>query len=299
MQDAISLIREELGPDASVLTTRPVHSGLLGGYRVRGVEVTASCELEAEPRLTTAFAEEAVRGEAEAKPHPTMTFPPIPTPAIAFDESGADDPHEIPVAGPITLEPGRRKIIALIGPTGVGKTTTIAKLAAEFHLKQNRRVGLITVDTFRIAAVDQLRAYADIIGTPLAVAASPREMTAALSRMKDVDLVLIDTAGRGPHDLLGMQKLSAILQRADIDEVHLALSSVTSPAELPRAIDGFAEFGATHLILTKLDESASLDVTLAALRNCPLPLRYVTTGQRVPNDIEPADAERLMERPVG
>ena len=105
---------------------------------------------------------------------------------------------EVRVAGPIGATPGRCRLVALVGPTGVGKTTTIAKLAANFRLKDKRRVGLITVDTYRIAAVEQLRTYADIIDLPMQVVSTPREMREAVGRMDDLDLILLDTAGRSP-----------------------------------------------------------------------------------------------------
>ena len=113
--------------------------------------------------------------------------------------------------------------MALVGPTGVGKTTTIAKLAANYRLKEKRRVGLITVDTYRIAAVEQLRTYADIIDLPMQVVSTPREMREAVGRMDNLDLILLDTAGRSPKDEVRIQELRAFLTEADADEVHLVL----------------------------------------------------------------------------
>ena len=130
---------------------------------------------------------------------------------------------EVRVAGPIQVTPGRRRLVALVGPTGVGKTTTIAKLAANYRLKEKRRVGLITVDTYRIAAVEQLRTYADIIDLPMQVVSTPREMREAVGRMDNLDLILLDTAGRSPKDEVRIQELRAFLTEADADEVHLVL----------------------------------------------------------------------------
>lgn len=133
---------------------------------------------------------------------------------------------EVDVCGPIQTTPGRCRLVALVGPTGVGKTTTIAKLAANYRLKEKRRVGLITVDTYRIAAVEQLRTYADIIDLPMQVVSTPREMREAVGRMDNLDLILLDTAGRSPKDEVRIQELRAFLTEAEADEVHLVLSSV-------------------------------------------------------------------------
>ena len=121
--------------------------------------------------------------------------------------------NDIRVAGPIAITPGRCRLAALVGPTGVGKTTTIAKLAANFRLKEKRRVGLITVDTYRIAAVEQLRTYADIIDLPMHVVSTPREMRETVARMSHLDLILLDTAGRSPKDEVRIQELKVFLSR--------------------------------------------------------------------------------------
>ncbi|MBN1912048.1 MAG: flagellar biosynthesis protein FlhF, partial [Pirellulales bacterium] len=128
--------------------------------------------------------------------------------------------EQIPVAGPITVTPGTSRVVALVGPTGVGKTTTIAKLAANHRLKMRQKVGLITVDTYRIAAVEQLRTYADIIDLPMQVVSTPREMREAVRRLAGLDLILMDTAGRSPRDDIRIQELKAFLNEAGADEVH-------------------------------------------------------------------------------
>ena len=155
--------------------------------------------------------------------------------------------EEIRVSGPLKLEPGRCHLVALVGPTGVGKTTTIAKLAANYRLREKRQVGLITVDTYRIAAVEQLRTYADIIDLPMQVVSTPREMREAVRSMAHLDLVLLDTAGRSPKDDVKIQELKAFITEAAADEVHLVLSSVASAATLQRTSECFAEAGTTAL----------------------------------------------------
>ncbi len=203
---------------------------------------------------------------------------------------------QIPCCGAIALEPGVRRLVALVGPTGVGKTTTIAKLAANFRLREKRRVGLITVDTYRIAAVEQLRTYAEIIDLPMQVVSSPREMRDAMRRMDHLDLVLMDTAGRSPKDEVKIRELKAFLTEAGADEVHLVLSSVASLRTLQQTAERFAAVGTTSLILTKLDEASGLGNLLPLLRGCTLPLSYLTNGQNVPDDIETADPRRLSRQ---
>jgi len=206
---------------------------------------------------------------------------------------------EIAAAGPIQLTPGQRRVVALVGPTGVGKTTTIAKLAANFRLRERRKVGLITVDTYRIAAVEQLRTYADIINLPMKVVSTPREMREALAQMADLDLVLMDTAGRSPRDEVKIHELKAFLTEAQADEVHLVLSSVAGASTLSRTAERFATVGTTALILTKIDEATGLGNLLPLMRSSGLPLSYLTDGQNVPDDIQAAHPAALADAMLG
>jgi flagellar biosynthesis protein FlhF len=202
---------------------------------------------------------------------------------------------ELRVAGPIPIRPGAGRVAALVGPTGVGKTTTIAKLAANYRLRDNRRVGLITVDTYRIAAVEQLRTYADIIDLPMEVVSTPREMREACQRMRDFDLVLMDTAGRSPRDEVRIRELRAMLAEAAPDEVHLVLSAASSARGLVAAAEKFSPVGVTSLIVTKLDEATALGNLLSLVRSSGLPFSYLTDGQNVPDDIAVADAQSLAQ----
>lgn len=206
---------------------------------------------------------------------------------------------DLHTCGPIQIMQDRCRLVALVGPTGVGKTTTIAKLAANYHLKEKRRVGLITVDTYRVAAVEQLRTFADIIDLPMQVVSTPREMREAVRRMDDLDLILLDTAGRSPKDEVRIQELRAFLTEADADEVHLVLSSVATTRVLEQTAERFAAVGTTALILTKLDEAAGFGNILPLVRACNLPLSYLTNGQNVPDDIEVAEAARIARMILG
>ncbi len=156
--------------------------------------------------------------------------------------------------------------ICLIGPTGVGKTTTIAKLAAAFKLRQKQKVGLITIDTYRIAAVDQLRTYANIIGVPLKVVLTPQELVAAMREMAECDAILIDTAGRSPADELKLNELSGFIAAGNPTEVHLVLASTTTQAAMESAVQRFGRVRVDQIIFTKLDEAVSFGILLNVAR---------------------------------
>jgi flagellar biosynthesis protein FlhF len=183
-------------------------------------------------------------------------------------------------------------VIALIGPTGVGKTTTIAKLAANHKLHEGRKVGLITIDTYRIAAVDQLKAYADIIEVPLETVLTPGELQQAVRSMADMDVVLIDTAGRSPNNRMRLSQLRSFLAAGAPDEVHLVVSATSSRACAKGTLEHFCPLGVNRIILTKLDEAETFGVILTAA-SAGKPLSYYTTGQDVPDDIACADSRRL------
>jgi len=201
--------------------------------------------------------------------------------------------RDVACCGPIRVTPGVRTVAALVGPTGVGKTTTVAKLAANFKLRDGFKVGLVTVDTYRVAAVEQLRTYAELIDLPMHVVSSPREMRAALQQLDGMDLVLIDTAGRSPRDEVKIQELKSYLAEADVDQVHLVLSLVAGARSLEQAAEKFRTVGVTSLLLTKLDEAAGAGAILSAARRIALPISYLTNGQDVPDDIEPASTPHL------
>ncbi|MEM8681142.1 MAG: flagellar GTP-binding protein [Planctomycetota bacterium] len=199
----------------------------------------------------------------------------------------------IRVSGPLHTTPGTCRTVALVGPTGVGKTTTIAKLAANLRLREKKQVGLITVDTYRIAAVEQLRTYADIIDLPMEVVSTPREMREAMHRMEHLDLVLMDTAGRSPRDEIKLQELKVMLAEAGADEVHLVMSATAGNRALATTAAPFSGGGAPAMLHTKHDEATGLGHHHRLLRDCPLPVSYLTNGQNVPEDIQVASADRL------
>ncbi len=207
--------------------------------------------------------------------------------------------REIRCTEPLLPKRGYRRVAMLVGPTGVGKTTTIAKLAGRFGLEGDLRVGLITVDTYRVAAVDQLRTYAEIIDLPLQVVSSPAELPAALEQFAEFDLVLIDTAGRSPHDDRQLEELKQLVAAASPDDICLVLSLASGAKSLRSAADRFAAVRPTSLIVTKLDEAAGCGGLLSVSRDIAIPISYFTLGQEVPRDIEPANACRAARLVLG
>ena len=201
------------------------------------------------------------------------------------------------VTGGLEAETGRQKVIALVGPTGVGKTTTVAKLASEQLLKHHRQAALITVDTFRIAAVEQLKVYAKIMGLPIAVVNDRSELELAIRNFSGKDLVFVDTGGRSQRDDLQMSELYSLFGNgsdASI-EVCLTLGATTKDADLTEITRRFGELPLRAVVFTKLDESTQYGSIFNHSIRFKLPVAYLTTGQKVPEDLEVATKERLVD----
>ncbi|HUS88311.1 MAG TPA: flagellar biosynthesis protein FlhF [Desulfosporosinus sp.] len=198
------------------------------------------------------------------------------------------------------IQPGidKPRIVALIGATGVGKTTTIGKLAAGFSIVDKRKVALITADTYRVAAVEQLKTFGEIIGVPVEVVMTPTGLSEALNLHADKELIFIDTAGRSPHHDLHMSELRAFLDKAQPDFTMLVMSATTQFADQLRIYQRF-EGLTTHLIFTKLDETGSAGSILNLLGQTTLPTAYLTSGQNVPDDIEAATPYRMARHVLG
>ena len=191
------------------------------------------------------------------------------------------------------------RIVHFVGPTGVGKTTTIAKLAAEQALKFRKSIGLITSDTYRIAAIDQLRTYASILNVPLEVVFSAHDLAKALERMQDRDMILMDTAGRNFRNEMAVSELQSLLRTEERKDTFLVLSLSMKYSDMKAVTENFYRFGVEKVLFTKADETATLGSIVNLLHDFPLSLSYVTDGQNVPDDINIADARNMANELVG
>ncbi|CAG7623690.1 flagellar biosynthesis protein FlhF [Paenibacillus allorhizosphaerae] len=200
------------------------------------------------------------------------------------------------------LQPRGKKTIApdtrvahFVGPTGVGKTTTIAKLAAEQVLKHRRKVGFITSDTYRIAAVEQLKTYGTILNVPLEVVFSPLDLNQAFERLKDCDLIFMDTAGRNFRNEMYVSELNALLQSGGKSETFLVLSMTTKYKDMSAITNNFSNFKLDKVLFTKMDETESYGAIVNLIRDYGLLTSYVTDGQNVPDDIVELNEEQIID----
>jgi len=203
----------------------------------------------------------------------------------------------LPVDASDSLDQGG--VVALVGATGVGKTTTIAKLAARFALRHGReRVALVTTDSYRIAAHEQLRTYGRILGIPVRIANNREELIESLKLLSDKSLVLIDTAGMSQRDVRLSQQFSLVEGAAPAIKTYLVLSTTTHRAGLTEVVKAFGKVKLDGCILTKIDETTSLGGAISTVAEHKLPVAYVSDGQRVPEDIHIARAPNLIQRAV-
>ena len=293
---ALSRVKRELGADAVILSSRQLAGG--GAFEVRALAAEDATDFQQpvpasknasllerllirnglDPQIARLFAVSAP-GQPRTLREATEGLARSLADHVAFAAPDLDAP---------------RKHLALVGPTGVGKTTTLAKIAAEAALIRQRAVGIISLDGYRIGAVQQVEQYADLIGVPLEVASDVSSFRRALRRLADAEVVLIDTAGRAPRDKAALGELAEILHSSDVEvEVTLCMNAASRKMELEDAVERHAVLLPKTLTITKLDEALQYDAIVSAHITSGLPLAWFTTGQRVPEDVEMATPEKL------
>ena len=203
--------------------------------------------------------------------------------------------QEVKVSGPLLGLGDWKKTVIFTGPTGVGKTTTIAKLAAHYRLKEKRSVALITLDTYRVAAVEHLRMYANVLGVTMDVALTKQEALECIRKRSKAELILIDTAGRSPRDQAGMEELRRLIALDHPLETHLVLSATTREQDLKDGAVRYAGIPIDRLLFTKLDETSGFGGLFDLMKRTGLPLSYLSVGQRVPEDLDVAKPDRVAD----
>ncbi len=301
MTSALMQVRQALGPDALIIGTRSYQpAGIRKLWERPYVEVFAG------------------RGAPSASPA-SPAAPTLSAPTVAGAQAVGVVPAGAPVAVPAAprelfsgstsdaaldeyerwLQPRLSRFeprsLALVGPTGGGKTTTLAKLAARYALDRGERVGLVTTDTYRIGAVHHLQTYAEIMGLPWKVAQDPPAMREAVASLAYCDRILIDTSGRNFRREEARRELLALLAAANPESVELVLSLTTGKEEMEELAGYFQEGPLTRVLLTKLDEASSIKKLVTALKVFELPLFAVTNGQMVPDDIWFPGARQLAQ----
>jgi flagellar biosynthesis protein FlhF len=317
LKDALRAVREELGPDALVLSTREVTaSGMRGMIGGQEIEVTAAAERPVVP------------GSRHLAPEPAVSAPRRSRSDRAIDqiaarlEAGglsATLAREIAMSHPVgrrrgadteslketlareltTIAAGQEPyaaIEAFVGPPGVGKTTTIAKIAAQERARHGQRLTLLAADGFRVGAIEQLRLYADILGAPFVAARTPDEFARALDGSKHP--LLVDTAGRSPSDDVSKDMFRLLASRDDV-RTHLVIPAATTARAAERLIDRFADARAMRVVLTRLDEAETIGSLVSVLRARRLPLSFFGTGQNVPADLQRVTATVLADWVMG
>lgn len=193
---------------------------------------------------------------------------------------------------------GKQKIVAIVGPTGVGKTTCIAKLAAISKILNNLKIGIISIDTYRLGAIDQLRIFSEVSNIDMLVAYEAKEMPALIKKFSDKDLIFIDTAGRGQKNTKELEKTKEFLDIVNVDKTYLAISATNSTKNLEEVVQKFEVFDYSALILTKIDEGVVFGNIMNVVVNSKKPLIYLTNGQVIPDDIIAADSDFIAKMVV-
>ena len=205
-------------------------------------------------------------------------------------------------AVPIVSDGKTPRVIFFVGPTGVGKTTTIAKIASRFRVEQKRKIAMLTADTYRIAAAEQLRTYASILEVPFRVIYSVEELQADVKEFQSCDYILVDMAGHSPNNPALRENMNTFIHGLDEGigkEVHLVLSATTKYSDLLRIVEAYTEIGDYKIIFTKLDETMTLGNLLNLKLHTGANISYITCGQNVPDDIEVFNPQKTVKQLLG
>lgn len=324
-KEALEKVKKELGNDAIILNTRKIKTGgFLGFFSKPWVEILAAVDQSAAANP----AKNARLDEIEKKLYqidnrisqydkPTIQHNKdeiykklisnevekhIAESLIAQAESMSGDREESikkVINSYLKYQsgflPADKNICLFLGPTGVGKTTTLAKLAAIYSIKYKKSVGLITADTYRIAAVQQLKTYADIMGLPLEVVYSPQEMEKAVKKYNGKEIIMIDTAGKNMNKQENIMEINNLIAASGANEIFLVLSCVTRFSSIKNLLQSYNFIDDYKVIFTKLDETEKHGIIFNTCYISSHPLRYIATGQNVPDDIELFNPEKLID----
>lgn len=258
-----------------------------------------ACVLDTYEQLQQSKVEDELAKKLMKQVQEQLNMAELANPEIVRTKVLSEIARMIPACPPLPAEDGQRKVIALIGPTGAGKTTTLAKLAARYCLYEGKKAVFLTADTYRIAAVEQLKTYAEIIGAPIEIVFNNQDAREALERHEDKDLVFIDTAGRSPLNESQMSELAALMKVCEPDEIHLVLSITTKMADQINAVRRFSVVPINKLIFTKLDETNTPGTILNIVAKTKLPVSYLAVGQNVPEDIKVAEPRKVANLMLG
>lgn len=333
MREAVAKVKAELGDQAVIVSTRQIRRGLLGTACEISAAIDDDGDADVRQGPTRGFAAYQQNERAQTQQQPShdqeLELERVISPlrgelkslralvrASAADSRGtaelrnevaalrrlietltppptaAAQPRNAPQNMSLTA-PSTARAIMLVGPTGVGKTTTIAKLAARAALIEGKRVSLITLDNYRVGGVDQIRTFAELIGVPLRVCESPGDLTRMIS--DEDELTLIDTAGRSPRDVGAIKELAAAVANAPKIETHLVVAAASSATVIEDLANRYRGLNPSRLLFTKVDEIDEAPELSRAPARLSLPITWVTTGQSVPEDIEEPTTARVHE----
>ncbi|WP_051585786.1 flagellar biosynthesis protein FlhF [Caldanaerobius polysaccharolyticus] len=317
MLEARMKIKSELGEDAIILHTAKYRErGIKGLFGRSKIEVIAAVDSKQDHLRTIKKDIELLRQEIHAQKSQSdddnlynkmlkAGFSPEVAKEIAIAGQDMEDIKElksyfikkIGFASPLKIT-SKPTVVLFVGPTGVGKTTTIAKMAANYALNYDKDVAFITADTYRIAAAEQLKTYADMIGSPIKVVDNSFELSLAIKAFEDKDIVFVDTAGRNHRSPYQMQNLKDLIKNVKMDEIYLVINSASKYGDIARILKEFS-FLKYKIIFTKLDEAENLCGIVEARYLTDAPFSYVTVGQSVPDDIEILNPAKVVEQILG